>query len=157
MCEFFEDKLRAPHTQVNPLEGHRWAQLLSQQMSKEGCLSTQKASILYEQFKNATCEYTNYHGQICGGHSVIRSFNEDPDSTGLRPSHTHIFIGCDHWQPKERHLKHIIGNYDPVSLLKLWGRDHCRVHTEILDDLGFTWASTEELEQSMMPKMNKLT
>ena len=37
----------------------------------------------------------------------------------------------------------MISHYDPIVLLKLFGRNRCRVHIDILDDLGFNWTAVE--------------
>jgi hypothetical protein len=59
-----------------------------------------------------------------------------------------FFIGCEYWQGREKdHIRYHISNYDPITLLKLFGRNCCKVHQEILDSLGFSWMDYEaELE-----------
>jgi len=101
--------------------------------------------MLYEQYKNTTCSRMNTRGDICQGQTVIRSFIRDPNVYDERPQHTRIFIGCARWQDKEQyHFIQHIRNYDPITLLKKWGRDRCHVHPSILTDLGFSWEEVND-------------
>lgn len=145
VCSFFPSELRSSHTEMDSVEGYAWSKLLTDQANKEAVGAEQRAESLYNQFKNAICENTRgYHGKICGGRTVIRSFNADHSSVNSEhSSQSRIFIGCENWQPREKHHRHVISNYDPIALLKLFGRNRCRVYTEILDDLGFDWAVVE--------------
>jgi len=32
-----------------------------------------------------------------------------------------------------------VDGYDPIQVLKVWGRDRCRVHKDVLEALNFNW------------------
>ena|ERR1700694_46791 len=120
--------------------GHLWCKLFAEQQINEANSNATRAEMVYEQYKNATCSRMNSRGDICGGQTVLRSFNRNPDVDDERPQHTRIFIGCSRWQSKEKHhFTEYIRNYDPIVLLKKWGRDRCHIHSSILADLGFSW------------------
>ena len=127
-------------------KGHIWCKRFAEQQVKESNSSVLRAEMVYEQYKNTTCSRMNTRGDICGGQTVVRSFTRDRENYDERAEHTRIFIGCARWQDKEQHhFIQYIRNYDPITLLKKWGRDRCHVHPSILNDLSFSWEVVNNL------------
>jgi len=151
ICTKFPPELRVPHTHVDFDEGNLvtriylanytgilWSKLLAEQKIKEANKATARADALYSQYKNSTCSRMDRHGDICGGHTVLRSYSAAADSFGEQ--HSRIFVGCSRWQyGEESHFHQKIKNYDPITLPKSWGGDRCTVHADILHELGFRW------------------
>jgi hypothetical protein len=145
VCSHFPDELRGPHTEVDPEKGHTWAQLLSEQADREARGSISKAETLFNQYKDTRCEKVFPNGRICNGRTVLCAKNPNPFYDANRAPYRRMFIGCENWQGREdKHTHHFISNQDPIALLKLFGRDRSKVHLDILDSLGFSWADYDD-------------
>jgi len=104
--------------------------------------SQQQIFTLYNENKDELCDRPVLgRAQPCGGKTVIRSRSIET----AHSIHNRLFIGCENWQHREKgHTYRSIDNYDPQAILKLWGRERCYVHKDILDDLGFYWDTNSE-------------
>ena len=136
--------LKVPHTEVDEEKGLEWAQLLADQERAGGNSLHVKVESIYEKYCNVQCEkYIVGSTQPCGGRTVIRSHSVDED----KPYNVYnrLFIGCERWQSREsRHTYVRLNNLDPVAVLQTWGRDRCRVHADILEELNINWNNTDE-------------
>ena len=74
--------------------------------------------------------------QVCGGTTVIRSKASETNVS----MHDRLFIGCSNYQHREKgHIFRPLDGFDPIAVLRCWGRDRCYVHKDILDALDFSW------------------
>lgn len=59
-----------------------------------------------------------------------------------------IFIGCENYTSVPGQGKHIFvplkSMHDPVTIIKMWGKDRCRVKKEMLEALKINWDTIEE-------------
>jgi hypothetical protein len=135
VCEFLPDEFKVPHTEVDP-NGLDWAPLLAEQ-ERAGANSQPKVDKIYEIYESDRCDRPVLGGtRKCNGKSVIRSRAKE-SNTSL---YHRLFIGCEHWQPKERgHLTVSLDGLDPAAVLRRWGRDRCHVHSDILQELNISW------------------
>jgi hypothetical protein len=122
--------------EVDP-NGHNWARHLAEQERVAANSNESRIFTLYYENKDDLCDRLSLgRSQPCGGKTVIRS---KPIEKGLS-SHERLFIGCSNYQHREKgHTYRPLNNYDPVEILKIWGRERCYVHKDILDALGFSW------------------
>ena len=138
-CEFLPDKMKQPHTEVDELEGHEWAQLLAKQEQAEATSFTSELLENYEQYKDYTCIKEDYRGRPCGGATIIGSFKPKPSFN----SYNRLFIGCANFvnlhRPGAKHTCVPLKAFDPVAVLQLWGKEKCFVHDELLAELGVNW------------------
>jgi hypothetical protein len=138
-CEFFEV---TSHTEVNP-DGLEWAQELAKQERSATYAGESRALTVWEHHKDETCTRQNLGGRgVCGGRTVIRSRNPTEGKTSC---FGRLFIGCERFQRKDvgSHYFHSLDTFDPLEILKVWGRDRCYVHKDLLDALGVTWDQIE--------------
>jgi hypothetical protein len=130
-CEYFKV---TSHTEVDP-DQLPWAPELAKQQrtaTHAGRLST---LALFESYKDMTCKRVVHGGpnlKLCGGKTVIGSLSPTDGSYFER-----LFIGCDNYQPNDvgKHTFHKLDKYDPLEVLKTWGRDRSHVHKDILNSL----------------------
>lgn len=120
--------------EVDP-NGHDWVRRLADQERLAANSNESQIFTLYNENKDDLCDRLSLgRGQPCGGKTVIRS---KPIEKGLS-THERLFIGCSNYQHREKgHTYRSLNNYDPVEVLKIWGRERCYVHKDILDALGF--------------------
>jgi hypothetical protein len=144
-CEFFPEALRAAHTEVDEFDLKWPAQLADQMRNVEDHSSLSQIESIWDKFNSELCDRPKIgKPPSCRGRTMIRSLNRDPDAP-YHNIYNRLFIGCEHWQPKEKgHIFFKLDKYDPVEILKRWGRDQCRVHAEILEELDFNWDEVEE-------------
>jgi len=138
-CEFFEV---TPHTEVNG-DSLEWAKGVAKQERSAMYAGDSRALTMWEQHKDETCTRQNLGGRgVCGGRTVIRSRNP---TSGRTSCFGRLFIGCERYRPKDagRHYIHNLDTFDPLEILKVWGRDRCVVHEDILETLRVTWDQIE--------------
>jgi hypothetical protein len=86
---------------------------------------------------------------------VIRSHSIDED----KPYNVYnrLFIGCERWQSREGCYTYVrLNNLDPVAVLQTWGRDRCRVHADILEELNINWNNADEGKYQYLKYSNVL-
>lgn len=134
VCERFEV---VNHTEVD-LDGPYWASLLAEQERIGANSHEARVVALYEENEKVLCVRPILGAtKKCEGRTVIRSRKVD---SAVGVVHCRLFIGCERWQPRESGHTYIsLDKYEPTSILKLWGRDRCHVHSEILETLNFDW------------------
>jgi hypothetical protein len=52
-----------------------------------------------------------------------------------------LFLSCSRYQHHEtnRLFSKLIDGQDSIQVLRIWGRDRCKVHKDVLEALNFTW------------------
>lgn len=145
MCEFLAADLRGPYTVIDLNdEGLPWTQRLAEQdhslANDESALIIQ-AELLFEQYKDHQCQRPNIRGHKCLGKTVIRSLSPEKK----RGTVERIFIGCELHQGREKDhtLIPIKTAVDFPTLLRTFGRTRVKVHSDILDAIGFCWDEVE--------------
>ena len=135
VCEFFKI---ASHTEVDS-DGLEWAQKLAdQERIAKNESSMDKVLSFYHEFKNETCSRYMNNGTQCGGRAVIASY----DPVDNKTTSGRLFLGCSRYQHREtNHLFSRLGSQDPIQVLRVWGRDRCRIHKDVLEALDFTWGT----------------
>jgi hypothetical protein len=135
VCEYFPEK-SGWHTEID-MNGHQWAARLADQERMAANTNEGKIFTLYNENKDDTCERPVLgQRQLCKGRTVIRSLKVET----AHSSHQRLFIGCEYWQPREKgHIYRSLENYDPIQILRIWGRERCHVHQDLLDSLNFHW------------------
>jgi hypothetical protein len=79
--------------------------------------------------------------QVCGGTTVMRS---KVSETNLS-AHERLFIGCSNYQHREKgHLFRPLDGFDPIADLRLWGRERCYVHKDIVNALNLSWRESSD-------------
>ena len=118
-------------------DGHEWVRLLAEQERQSANTTADRIWTLYNENKDDLCPRSIIgRSQPCGGSTVIRSKAIEKSLS----THERLFIGCSNYQHREKgHLFRHLDGYDPIEVLKIWGRDRCYVHKDILDSLGFSW------------------
>lgn len=137
VCEYFKV---TPHTEVN-LDKLEWAQELAKQERSATYAGHARVLTLFETHKDETCQKPIVGGRsLCGGRTVIRSLAPKENGSVLH----RLFIGCEKYQPREgKHMYTSLDTYDPLEVLKVWGRDRCYVHKDILQYYGMNWDEIE--------------
>ena len=154
-CEFFKV---IPHTEVDLVNGLDWAKGLAEQERSESYSGHGKVLTLYQENKDELCTRPILGAtRKCGGKTVIRSKNQD---RGLSV-HGHLFIGCEYWQPCEKgHIYQSLDGYNPLAVLRIWGRERCHVHEDILEALQFNWdnydGTIHKFQSNMYRRMPKV-
>ena len=140
-CEFFKV---TPHTEVN-FDHLEWAQELAKQERSATYTGYSRVLTLFDTYKDDTCQKPINGGRSqCGGKTVIRSLAPKENGSVLH----RLFIGCENFQPREgKHLFTKLDTYDPLEVLKVWGRDRCYVHKDILDSYGVSWDELEGMHR----------
>ena len=149
LIQVFTSIIFADQEEVDP-NGHEWARCLADQERVAANSSSNQIFTLYHENKDDLCDRSVLgRSQLCGGKTVIRSKSIEK---GLS-THSRLFIGCANYQHREKgHTYHSLKNYDPVEILKVWGRERCYVHQDILDALGFSWDAHSEMGKSFLFK-----
>jgi hypothetical protein len=147
VCEFLAEEFRGPHTEVDP-DGLKWAKMFASQSKVEAKSVGQKNEALYEEWFDYRCDkYTpsrTERNSKCNGKTVIYSrLPSDGESQIGR-----IYIGCENYTPSSTHGKHTFyplrSMHDPAAIIKMWGKDRCRVKKEMLQALKINWDESEE-------------
>ena len=118
-------------------DGPEWPQQLAQQERAAANNGDNRLFTLYTESKDDSCSrHVIGRSQLCGGTTVIRSKGSDTNVA----VHDRLFIGCSNYQHREKgHMLRPLDGFDPIAVLRLWGRDRCYVHKDILDALKFSW------------------
>jgi hypothetical protein len=148
VCEFLAEEFRGSHTEVDP-DGLKWAKMFASQSKIEAKSAGQKNEALYEEWFDQRCDkYTpsrTGRNSACNGKTVIYSkLPSDGESQIGR-----IYIGCEKYTSSTlSHGKHMFyplkSMHDPATIIKMWGKDRCRVKTEMLKALKINWDESEE-------------
>jgi hypothetical protein len=130
---------RIPHTEVDEINGHKWAHTLyTQEMQNSNNKGIDRVMEFHEANKTRKCDrYTISTGRPCDGETVIRAFNDGPLNARL-------FLGCNRWKGRESgHICISLANYDIPATLRVWGQERVQVHEDILEAIDFSWDSEE--------------
>jgi hypothetical protein len=141
VCEFLADELKVPHTEIDP-DGHEWSKLLAQQQHAEANTFDAKVEKLREEYIDHRCsKYIPGSRHLCGGRTVIRSFEKKSKYT----SYNRIFIGCEKWKREETdHTMIQIPHHDPITVMQTWGKERCMIHDDIIESLGIrSWLTVD--------------
>jgi hypothetical protein len=149
-CEFFPKAMKN-HTEVDEDVALDWAVLLTKQEKLASNNSRTSVAALFEHYESVLCDRHVIGGiRVCGGRTMIRSWKDDPDMP-LRPTNR-LFVGCEFWQPGGKHHTYRkLDGYNPVEVLRVWGRKRCQVHAELLTELEFSWDNADaDLENGII-------
>jgi hypothetical protein len=141
-CEHLADELKVSHTEVD-LDSYKWADMLAEQHRAEENSLDATVEVLLDEWKNHRCRKLMYGNTSCGGEIIIGSRKPGKDRT----AYTRLFIGCSRFQGIRRsderrmdwHTFVPLDGYDPIRVLQVFGQTRCKVHSDLLDELGFQW------------------
>jgi hypothetical protein len=134
-CEFLAPEHLVRHTEVDDEEGLRWPKLLAKQEEQEANNRYTMAEAHYDRARKEPCgRYSTAHNGPCPGKPVLRA------SSGQNDIHKRLFVGCDMWRPREKNHRFIdCRDLDPIAVLRVWGKEQCKVPDDFLEQLDFTW------------------
>ena len=136
ICEFMPEDLRGPHTYVDS-DDLQWAKLLAAQEQAEATTHVGEIAMIYEEWSKRTCDKYEILGGQCSGQTVIRSLKLTPASS----IYSRLFIGCKKWTQRSKgHTFVSLSEYDPVTILQIWGRDRCYgIHDDFKELMDGKW------------------